>query len=194
MVNIVKLRASVFIPMSWTEPRKDCYTDHMVQFEGDSREFTPHTGNTFRSRVEQEVVVDFEKREIFTFESTGITAERLIHLDGSISYRKGRASTEKIKCINTTWEADGVHFQMTASAGNPLQDVPPVDYLLTVHVKEDGTVEVTGEHDGFPCFEFYKQTDFGPFVEIYTHDFRKTGDTPLALGGDMEYKFHKVIS
>ncbi|MDQ0417169.1 hypothetical protein J2Z48_001341 [Croceifilum oryzae] len=194
MANIVKIRASVFIPMSWTEPRPDGETENMVQFEGDSREFTPYAGGMFRSRIEQEVVVDFEKREIFSHESTGITAERLIHPDGSFHYRKGRASTEKIKYINPICEEEGVHFQMTASAGNPLHDVPPVDYLLTVYVKKDGTVEMTGEHDGFPCYEFYKQTDFGPFVEIYTHDFRQTGDTPATLDGDMEYKFHKVIS
>ncbi|TCP61762.1 DUF3238 domain-containing protein [Baia soyae] len=194
MANIVKIRASVFSPVFWTEPKPDGDTGNIIECLGDGREFTPHAGNTFRSRVEQEVVVDFQKREIFSFESTGITVEKFTHPDGSISYKEDRASTENIKCIHTKWEKDGVHFQMTASARNPLQDIPTVDYLLTVHVKESGRVEVTGEHDGFPCFEFYKQTDFGPFVEIYTHDCRKNGETREALGGDMEYKFHKVIS
>ncbi len=34
-------------------------TGKIIQFEGDSREFTPYAVNVMRSRVEQEVVVDF---------------------------------------------------------------------------------------------------------------------------------------
>ncbi|TKI93256.1 DUF3238 domain-containing protein, partial [Bacillus wiedmannii] len=30
MTNIVKIRASVFIPMSWTEPRKDMETGKII--------------------------------------------------------------------------------------------------------------------------------------------------------------------
>ena len=67
MTNIVKVRASVFIPMSWTEPKKDTQTGNVIQFEGDSREFTPYAVNAMRSRIEQEVVVDFYKKEIFTY-------------------------------------------------------------------------------------------------------------------------------
>ncbi|MBL3485709.1 DUF3238 domain-containing protein, partial [Klebsiella pneumoniae] len=70
---------------------------------------------------------------------------------------------------------------------------PTVDYVLNVCVKKDGTIDVQGEHDGFPCFEFYKQVDFGTFEEIYTHDFRKTGDTAAALGGEMDYIFTKSL-
>jgi Protein of unknown function (DUF3238) len=44
--------------MFWTDPKKDIQTGRIIQFEGDSREFTPYVGNTLRSRVEQEVVVD----------------------------------------------------------------------------------------------------------------------------------------
>ncbi|WP_249652506.1 DUF3238 domain-containing protein, partial [Lysinibacillus sp. D4A1_S13] len=49
------------------------------------------------------------------------------------------------------------------------------------------------EHDGFPHFEFYKQVDFGPFETIYTHDFRETGDTAGALGGNMDDSFTKRL-
>ena len=37
MTNIVKIRASVFIPMSWTEAKKDMETEKVIQFEGDSQ-------------------------------------------------------------------------------------------------------------------------------------------------------------
>ncbi|NWK72679.1 DUF3238 domain-containing protein, partial [Bacillus paramycoides] len=49
MSHIVKIRGSVFIPMSWTEPMKDIQTGNVIQFEGDSREFTPYAVNTMRS-------------------------------------------------------------------------------------------------------------------------------------------------
>ncbi|HDX9589360.1 TPA: DUF3238 domain-containing protein [Bacillus pseudomycoides] len=194
MSDIVKVRASVFIPMPWTEAKKDMQTGDIIQFEGDSREFTPYAVNAMRSRVEQEVVVDFYKKEVFTYANTGITTERVTTPDGSVRKRTGKASTEGILCTHVVWGSDDVKFQMSASASNPLNVyAPPVDYLLTVHVKKDGTVEIQGEHDGFPCFEFYKQVDFGSFEQIYTHDFRETGDTPEALGGDMEYRFKKIL-
>ena len=59
MIHIVQIRKSVFIPMSWIEPKKDIQTGSVIQFEGNSREFTPYAVNTMRSRIEQEVVVDF---------------------------------------------------------------------------------------------------------------------------------------
>lgn len=194
MTNIVKIRASVFIPMSWTEPKKNIQTGNVIQFEGDSREFTPYAVNAMRSRIEQEVVVDFYKKEIFTYANTGITSERIATPDGSVNIRTGKASTEGILCIDVVWGADDVKFQMSACASNPLNVyAPPVDYLLTVLIKKDGTVDIQGAHDGFPCYEFYKQVNFGPFEEIHTHDFRETGDTAEALGGEMEYSFKKTL-
>ncbi|MBX9975686.1 DUF3238 domain-containing protein [Cytobacillus firmus] len=194
MIHIVKIRASVFIPMPWTEPRKDIQTGKVIQFEGDSREFTPYAVNTMRSRIEQEVVVDFYKKEIFSDANTGITSERVIFPDGSVKKRTGKASTDGILCTNIVWSSDDVKFQMSASASNPLNVfAPPVDYLLTVHVKNDGCIDIQGAHDGFPCFEFYKQVNFGPFEEIHTHDFRETGDTAEALDGEMEYSFKKIL-
>lgn len=194
MTNIVKVRASVFIPMSWTEPKKVTQTGNIIQFEGDAREFTPYAVNAMRSRVEQEVVVDFYKKEIFTYANTGITTERITTPDGSVNKRTGKANTEGILCTDVVWGSYDVKFQMSASASNPLNVyAPPVDYLLTVHVKKDGIVDMQGAHDGFPCFEFYKQVNFGPFKQLHTHDFRETGDTPEALGGEMEYYFEKIL-
>ncbi len=196
MNTIVKFRASAFIPMSWTEPKTDTQTGDVIQYEGDSREFTPYAVNAMRSRVEQEVVVDFYKKEIFTYANTGITTERITTPDGSVNKRSGKASTEHILCTEIVWGEDGddVTFNMSASASNPLNVyAPPADYLLTVHVKKDGTGDIYGKHDGFPCYEIYKQVNFGPFDKIHTHDFRETGDTPEALGGDMEYSFKKML-
>ena len=193
MTNIVKVRASVFIPMSWID-KKDAQTGNLIQFEGDSREFTPYAVNAMRSRIEQEVVVDFYKKEIFTYANTGITTEKITTPDGSVHKRTGKASTERILCTDVIWGEDEVKFQMSASASNPLNEsAPPADYLLLIHIKNDGTFDIQGEHDGFPCYEFYKQVDFGPFEKIHTHDFRETGHTAASLGGDMDCSFKKNL-
>ncbi|WP_243526846.1 DUF3238 domain-containing protein [Bacillus pseudomycoides] len=194
MANIVKIRGSVFAPYAWLEPIKDPTTGKLFEYTGDAREFTPYAVNTMRSRIEQEIVVDFYKKEIFTYANTGITTERITTPDGSVNKRTGKASTENILCTDVVWKSNDVKFKMTASASNPLNVyAPPVDYLLTVHVQKDGTVDIEGAHDGFPCYEFYKQVNFGLFEKIHTHDFRETGDTAEALGGDMEYSFKKIL-
>ncbi|UYO20976.1 DUF3238 domain-containing protein [Bacillus sp. 41-22] len=194
MVNIVKIRGSIFAPYASLEPIKDPATGRVFEYAGDAREFTPYAVNTKRSRLEQEVVVDFYKREIFTYADACIVTVKITNPDGSIEYQKGETSTENIACTNIVWSEDEVSFEMRASASNPLNAAAPAaDYFLTIRVNESGTVHVEGLHDGFPCYEFYKQIDFGSFELIYTHDFRKTDDTPAALAGEMEYSFKTKI-
>lgn len=194
MVNIVKIRGSVFAPYALLKPIQDPATGRVFEYAGDAREFTPYAVNTKRSRLEQEVVVDFYKREIFTYADACIVTVKITNPDGSIEYQKGETSTENIACTNIVWSEDEVSFEMRASASNPLNAAAPAaDYFLTIRVNESGTMHVEGLHDGFPCYEFYKQIDFGSFELIYTHDFRKTDDTPAALAGEMEYSFKTKI-
>ncbi|MGH0486454.1 DUF3238 domain-containing protein [Bacillus mycoides] len=194
MVNIVKIRGSVFAPYALLKPIQDPATGRVFEYAGDAREFTPYAVNTKRSRLEQEVVVDFYKREIFTYADACIVTVKITNPDGSIEYQKGETSTENIACTNIVWSEDEVSFEMRASASNPLNAAAPAaDYFLTIRVNESDTVHVEGLHDGFPCYEFYKQIDFGSFELIYTHDFRKTDDTPAALAGEMEYSFKTKI-
>ncbi|SCB92303.1 DUF3238 domain-containing protein [Bacillus wiedmannii] len=194
MVNIVKIRGSVFAPYASLEPIKDSATGRVFEYAGDAREFTPYAVNTKRSRLEQEVTVDFYKREIFTYADACIVTVKITNPDGSIEYQKGETSTDNIACTNIVWSEDKVSFEMRASASNPLNAAAPAaDYLLAIRVNKNGTVHVEGVHDGFPCYEFYKQVDFGSFELIYTHDFRETNDTPAALAGEMEYNFKMTV-
>jgi len=194
MPIIVKIRGSVFAPYAWLEPIKETATGRVLEYAGDAREFTPYAVNTMRSRLEQEVIIDFLKKEISTFANACIVTVKVTNPDGSVDYKKGKTSTENIVCTNVVWGADDVSFEMRASASNPLNTAAPAaDYLLTVRVNKNGVAYFEGAHDGFPCYEFYKQSDFGPFELIYTHNFRETGDTPKALDGDMEYSFKKTI-
>lgn len=143
------------------KPIKDAATGRVFEYAGDAREYTPYAVNTKRSRLEQEVIVDFYKREIFTYVDACIVTVKITNSDGSIEYQKGETSTENIVCTNIVWGEGEVSFEMRASASNPLNAA--ADYLLTVRVNESGTVHIEGLHDGFPCYEFYKQIDFGSF-------------------------------
>lgn len=42
MVNIVKIRGSVFAPYACLEPIKDSATGRILEYTGDAREFTPY--------------------------------------------------------------------------------------------------------------------------------------------------------
>jgi len=191
MAELIKIRGSVFIGgMLYLPPFQDPATGMTYEFQADAREFTPHAVNTGRCRVEQEVVIDFLKRRISSFAGTGVTILKLTTPNGSIEYIHGKASIENILVENESWTDDAVSLTMRASAGNPLHpDAPTVDYSLQITAHQNGEVRVKGSHDGFPCYEFYKQLDYGDFQLLHTHDFRKTGDTPDAMAGEMEYHF-----
>ncbi|ULL18040.1 DUF3238 domain-containing protein [Paenibacillus sp. H1-7] len=195
MVTIVKLRACVFIgELHWLQPIYDPTNGNCLEFAGDIRGFTPHAVNTGRSRVEQEVTIDFVKRRLVPFACTGETILKITGSDGTVSYRQERASTEGIIVNNEQWSEDAVFFTMKSSVSNPMRrDAPAPDYILHVKVQADGKIHAKGSHDGFPCYEFYKQTDFGPFELIHSHNFHLTGDTPAAMAGEMEYHFEKTI-
>ncbi|WP_049969207.1 DUF3238 domain-containing protein [Haladaptatus cibarius] len=189
--ELVKIRAATFIPSAWIPNTRK--TKHTAEFRGDDREFTPHAVNTGRSRVEQEAVVDFERKTLTEYGDTGTSVERRIRGDGTEDIRTEKGSSDGIFCTDPVWHDDHVEFEMHASASNPLVPHPsPVDYVLELTVRRDG-VEVRGQHDGFPCFEFYVQTDSGPFETLYRHDFRETGDKSTALAGTMEYEFEARV-
>jgi hypothetical protein len=187
MAAIVKIRAATFIPVAWLDsPREG--EEHLC-FRGDNREFTPHTVNTGRSRVEQEIVVDFDREHLLTAADTGQSKERLARSDGTSDTREGKAETTGIGVTDIVW-AEGCEFRMHVEAANPLVEAAePVTYDANVTVTLDGAIQLTGVHDGFPCFEFYAQTDFGPFRTLYTYDYRDAGGSPLDLAGPPACEF-----
>lgn len=190
MIEIIKIRASIFIGgMLYLPPVQDPSTGLTLEFQADHREFTPHAVNTGRCRVEQEVVVDFVKRRITSFADTGTTVVKITAPDGTINYKQDKAPTNNIVVEQEVWYEDAVAFTMRASVANPIVPAPTVDYVVHVTASQYGDVRVKGSHDGFPCYEFYKQLDYGDFHLLHHHDFRKTGDTPAAMAGDMDYHF-----
>lgn len=194
LVEIVKIRAATFIPDAWiSRPRED-ESEPLVEFRGDDREFTPHAVNAERSRVEQEVVVDFARERLVEHARLGQSKERVTHPDGRQEVAVETGSASGVVCTDPVWDEEGVAFEMHASASNPLVTHPdPVDYALELAVGRDGTVECVGRHDGFPCFECYVQRDFGEFETLYRHDHREAGTTSAALAGPMDCEFERRV-
>lgn len=187
MATIVKVRAATFIPVAWLDsPREG--EEHLC-FRGDDREFTPHAVNTGRSRVEQEVVIDLDREQLLTAADTGQSKERVEHTDETSETRTGKAATTGIGVSDIDWST-GCEFRMYTDAANPLVEAAePVTYDVNVTVTPDGEVDLTGVHDGFPCFEWYAQTDFSPFRTLYTYDYRDAGKSPLDLAGPPDCEF-----
>lgn len=187
MAAIVKLRAATFIPLAWLDsPREG---EENTQFRGDDRGFTPHTVNTGRSRVEQEVVVDLDREELLAYADTGRSKEYTDRTNDTRKLREGKADTSDITVTDVIWE-EGCELRMHAEAANPLVEAAdPVTYEARATVKPDGDIHLTGVHDAFPCFEFYAQTDFKSFTTLYTYDYRKGDGSPLDLAGPPECEF-----
>jgi hypothetical protein len=187
MAAIVKLRAATFIPLAWLDsPREG---EEHLQFRGDNREFTPHTVNTGRSRVEQEVVVDLAREDVLTYADTGRSKERVERPNGTREVHEGKADASGISVTDVAWD-EGCNLLMRAEAANPLvEEAAPVTYEARATVTFDGDIQIAGVHDAFPCFEFYAQTDFEPFRRVYTYDYRESGGSPLDLPGPPECEF-----
>jgi len=195
MATTVKIRASVFIPMAWVLAFDDPQTGTRIEYAGDDRGFAAPAGRTVSSRIIQEVTVDFSKRELRDHADTGISCERKRGPDGRVQYREGKSDPSGITVENLVWwNTDLVTFDMRTCAGNPLiENADNVDYLVHVAVLSDGRVTLKGAHDGFPCYEFYKQVDGGAFTPLYTFDHRKLGTTPQALAGPMAYAIDSTV-
>jgi hypothetical protein len=187
MVCLVKIRAAIFIPCAWLDsPRQG---EEQLSFRGDNREFTPHAVNTGRSRVEQEVVIDFDRELLQTDADTGRSKERTEQANGTRATREEKAETTGIDVTDIVW-TEGCECRMCADAANPLVEAAdPVTYNVLATIAPDGEVHLTGIHDAFPCFEFYTQVDFGPFRTLYTYDHREYDASPLDLAGAPECAF-----
>ncbi|MFC4812478.1 DUF3238 domain-containing protein [Paenibacillus sp. GCM10023250] len=185
MVTIVKIRAGVFVGgVHWQPAVRDPETGLAYEEAGDARAFTPHAAHAGRSRAEQEVVVDFAKRKLFRFADTGETIIRETGADGVSVKRQAKPPADGIAADDESWKASAVSFTMRANVPNPLRpDTPAAGYAVRVTVRgEDGAVELRGGHDVFPCYEFYKQVDFGEFELLHRYDYREAG-TAAPTGG-----------
>lgn len=192
-VSLVKLRIATFIPDAWISSAR-ASADQRIEFRGDDREFSPYACHTGHSRVAQEVVVDFGRETVTAHPETGPSLERTTASDGTVTVQTATASTDGITCTDIMWDDVGVQFTTAASVSNPLDETaPPVDFVFEVRVSMDGTVDFTGRHDGFPCFEAYKQIGFDTFEPVYTYDYREADASPKELADPMDQTVERTV-
>ena len=93
-------------------------------------------------------------------------------------------------------ENDVLHLDCKCTTGNPLiLGAPKINYEFTLKVTRSGSVRITGKHDGFPAYEFWRKLGGKTTKQVWLHDPRITGDTVLSLGLPMEYtKVDKGLS
>ncbi|MFD2115129.1 DUF3238 domain-containing protein [Paenibacillus yanchengensis] len=195
MANVVEVRLAAFIPQSWVTMYSTSKV--LVQFNGNNREFTYFTVDQPElSKMVQHVAVNFNKKEIKHFKSIGSTIERTVDKVTGEVLREftDTASDAGLVISNQSISNTSASFKLRGSAGNPLLSfADPIDWEYTVTVTNQGKVTVVGKHDGFPAHEIWKRVDNGTPVNIYKHDPRVTGDTPLALQGNMEISVNKSV-
>ncbi|MGK5512324.1 DUF3238 domain-containing protein [Brevibacillus formosus] len=189
MARIVKFRFATFIPHDWVLAYAYPIGDDScsVFYKGDNREASP----TGTYRTAQEIWVDFDRRTVTPYKNTGVSHRKVECSNGQNSTNEGQISNSCLEYKWESWGASYVKFRLVCACGNPLEpSAPGIDYVLDVKVWSNGGVEVTGEHDGFPAYEMYKQVDNGTWQQLFLHDPRETGEYLDDLVPPMDHKIY----
>lgn len=174
MANIVEVRTTAFIDNDWLYFGTGANGITSYYYEGNNRSFTYYTLNdNSKFKMCHHVVVDFSAGTVKVFKDVGPTRmkETLTATGEAIGYTDGQASDEKMS-HSYTINANEATIYLRGASANPLVKLSPdIDWEYNVKVKKDGTVTVTGYHDGFPCHEIWKRVDNGTPVAL--HKFNK---------------------
>jgi hypothetical protein len=166
-----------------------------VYFEGDNRSFNPYTANTFNFRTAQQIEIDFTSRSIAAYANTGFTTRKIVYPNGQTEYTTAHASTSGITCTNISWGSGQVSFHLAVDSSNPLVlGAPAINYDFDVTVYSDGTVKVTGAHDGFPAYEMYKCINNGSsWYTIYQYNPYDNGKDVSALAPPEDVSVSRTV-
>lgn len=172
----VELRLRSFIPHS-----KIFYAEtpsSYVYFRGDNRNAA--WSGTFRTS--QIFVIDTapSSYSVQHTPDTGTThQDNYDKVSGTlISTQSGKASTSGLTFTKRV-ENGILYLDCKCAVGNPLVLVAPdIDYEFTLKVTRNGTVRITGDHDGFPGYELWRKIDSGSSRLVWSYD-------PIAAGKDI---------
>jgi hypothetical protein len=179
------VQANAFIPYKWL------MVDPQSWVKGDNREISGTPLGLAKSRALQRATVEMEEcvqkdPEIDKF--SGISPSHMYtisYLGGYDKYLEETGSMTASITITRTGKCD-VRVDMVMHGKLPFIFVPlapAIDWHFSydLHFLEVGGIGIlhgtfSGTHDGFPAYESYVQNSL-----IYSHDPRKTGETPLSL-------------
>jgi len=139
-------------------------------------------------RTSQRFVIDTSKKDysVQSFRDTGVT-KQLLYLNGKLI----KTNEKKAPVTGITYTKrvvnDDLYLDCQLDSTIPFVPfAPAVNYDFTIKVTRAGSVRITGRHDGFPAYEFWRKLDGKSPQLVYLHDPRKTGHTVNALFPPMD--------
>lgn len=163
------LKIRTFIAEDWVDfPSSLEY--YRTEFQGDNRGFTSSDNVTFRTK--QYISFDYNGSNGFSYSAdtdTGTTHERTTYLGtGKSTIRSGKADKNTITQQLITRDANKIQIKCICSSKNPrVNFAPAIDYEFYVTLYSNGKIELTGNHDGFPCYEAYVRVNNGSWQTFY---------------------------
>lgn len=98
-------------------------------------------------KSEQMLVVDFGAQTVTSSYRTGTTSVPLIGDIGSV-----RDSFRVTKVVFAKPDPVAVSFSVTGETATGVLIVPNINYQMDFEVQADGSVAVSGDHDGYPAY------------------------------------------
>lgn len=85
---------------------------------------------------------------------------------------------------------DRIQIRCICDSRNPFEPfAPAINYTFTITVYKNGTVTMSGTHDGFPCYEAYVRLNSGSWKTLYQF----SQQTIASLGGAEEIDMNKSL-
>lgn len=149
-------------------------------------------------RTSQRFVIDTapSNYSVTPYRDTGIT-----HRDvyDKVTGKLISTTSDQVSTSGLTYTkrvVDGIlYLDCKCSVGNPLEPAAPnIDYEFTLKVTRLGSVRITGQHDGFPAYEFWRKFDGKSAELVWSHDPRDTGEGIYSLFPPMEHDVDKGLS
>lgn len=193
---IVNLRLRTWIPQAEVHFLTDQY--YHYYFKGDNR--NSPMWSTLAYRTSQSFEIDTSTPNYTVRPSKNIQPTYSIiynHFMNRLStINEGTASDSGITYKKRVGSDDALYLDVRLNAANPgVPKAPPIDYKFTLKLTRTGSVRITGMHDGFPAYEFWRKIDGkskGPEL-IYSYDPRVTGKTVFSLAGEMDISVNKGL-
>lgn len=189
------LRLKTFIPDKYVFygnlPREGA-----IYYGGDNRNSS--WNGTYRTIQEFTIDTSSSEYSVSPFKDTGTTYEYFVPL-GTNDYQLKKS--KKASTTGLTWtkeyneKDDCLYLKCKCSVANPLVPLAPaIDYDVTLKITRVGSVRITGKHDGFPAYEFWRKFDGKPAQLVYLHDPRETGHNIGHLGGTLDVSVDQGLS
>ena len=181
---VLELRLKTFIPMAKVHYAET--PSSQIYFGGDNRNAS--WDGSYRTYQKFTIDTGPTDYSVSYYEDTGTTYRYTYDLFGNlIGTSSGKAPLSDLSYTKRI-SGGNLYLDCRVSSSNPLvAGAPAIDYEFTVRVNRTGGVQLTGKHDGFPAYEFWRKKSGGSAELIWSHDPRKTGEGLGSLLPPMEH-------